>query len=186
MNFGGIGSTIGHELGHAFDDSGRTYDKKGLLRNWWEQSSIKAFDEKARCFVKQYDNFTITGPKGVKVNVNGTFTLGENIADNSGIKLAFEAWYQRYRSGRSNKKHNNVRLPGLQRHTPEQLFFIQYARTYCASVSPRLNLYVITADSHAPQEYRINGVVQNSDYFSQAFKCKAGSPMNPVKKCVLW
>ncbi|KAF9407769.1 hypothetical protein BGZ94_002573 [Podila epigama] len=186
LNFGGIGYVVGHELGHAFDDEGRNYDETGANLNWWRESSIKAFDEKSRCFVEQYGNYTITGPNGVNVNVNGTFTLGENIADNSGIKLSFEAWYQRYRSDRSNKKYNNVRLPGLQRHTPEQLFFIQYARSYCGNTTPEERLRLITLDPHSPDKYRINGVVQNSDYFAKAFKCKAGSPMNPVKKCILW
>ncbi|KAF9398664.1 hypothetical protein BGZ94_005946, partial [Podila epigama] len=82
--------------------------------------------------------------------------------------------------------YNNVRLPGLQRYTPEQLFFIQYARTYCANASPEMSVVLISADEHSPNEYRINGVAQNSDYFAKAFKCKTGSPMNPVKKCILW
>ncbi|KAF9407768.1 hypothetical protein BGZ94_002572, partial [Podila epigama] len=153
---------------------------------WWEESSVTAFDDKSRCFIEQYGNYTVTGPKGVKVNVNGWSTLGENIADNGGVKMAFEAWYQRYRSDRNNKKYNNVRLPGLERHTPEQLFFIQFARTFCGNMSPDESLRMNTEDNHSPREYRINGVVQNSNYFAKAFKCKAGSPMNPVKKCILW
>ncbi|KAF9958057.1 hypothetical protein BGZ70_009320, partial [Mortierella alpina] len=96
-----------------------------------------------RCFIEQYGNYTIKGPGGKETNVNGWTTLGENIADNGGIKLAFEAWRQRYRSDRTGK-------------------------------------------NHSPKEYRINGVVQNSAYFANAFKCKSGTPLNPVKKCILW
>ncbi|KAF9980091.1 Endothelin-converting enzyme 2 [Mortierella antarctica] len=183
LNFAGIGQVAAHELGHAFDNSGRSYDETGALRDWWEPSSVEAFDNKTMCFIEQYGKYTIKGPDGKKSNVNGWTTLGENIADNGGIKLAFEAWRQRYRSG---KRYNNARLPGLERYTPEQLFFIQFARSFCGNMSPDESVRMLTEDSHSPREYRINGVVQNSAYFAQAFKCKSGTPMNPVNKCILW
>ncbi|KAF9094440.1 hypothetical protein BGX27_001462 [Mortierella sp. AM989] len=186
LNFGGIGGVAAHELGHAFDNNGRSYDENGVLRDWWEESSVKAFDEKSKCFIEQYNEFTIKGPNSTSHHVNGWSTLGENIADNGGVKLAFEAWKQRFQSDRLGRKYNNGNLPGLESYTPEQLFFIQFARAFCGNMTPEEELSRLNADSHSPRLWRINGVVQNSAHFAEAFQCKIGAPMNPAKKCVLW
>ncbi|KAF9351794.1 hypothetical protein BGX26_010244 [Mortierella sp. AD094] len=186
LNFGGIGGVAAHELGHAFDNSGRRYDESGVLRDWWEESSVKAFDEKSQCFIEQYNEFTIQGPDGTNHHVNGWGTLGENIADNGGVKLAFEAWRQRYQSDRTGKKYNNKNLPGLESYAPEQLFFVQFARAFCGNMSPDEEVRKLNDDSHSPRKWRINGVAQNSEHFAKAFKCKSGTPMNPTKKCILW
>ncbi|KAF9983171.1 hypothetical protein BGZ65_002107, partial [Modicella reniformis] len=112
-------------------------------------------------------------------------TLGENIADNGGIKKSFESWLARYRSDPQSKTYNNRRLPGLEKFTPEQLYFIQYARLWCTKTDPKV-VPSLLQNVHSPPEWRINGVVQNSEYFAKAFQCKAGTPMNPVKKCNVW
>ncbi|KAF9089372.1 hypothetical protein BGX29_012095 [Mortierella sp. GBA35] len=181
LNYAGIGVVAAHELGHAFDNSGRRYDETGAIREWWEESSIQAFDTKSQCFIEQYNEYTIDGPGGKKHNVNGWGTLGENIADNGGLKIAYDAWRQRERSN----KHNNNKLPGLERYSAEQLFFIQYARAHCGNMTPEEQVKMLNDDNHSPKKWRINGVVQNSDHFANAFQCKAGAPMNPTKKCVL-
>ncbi|KAF9161261.1 hypothetical protein BGX21_000594 [Mortierella sp. AD011] len=182
LNFGGIGGVAAHELGHGFDNSGRRYDESGVLRDWWDESSVKVFDEKSQCFIEQYNEFTIQGSDGTNHYVNGWSTLGENIADNGGVKLAFEAWRQRYRSDPTSKKD----LPGLESYTPEQLFFVQFARAFCGNMSPDEELRKLNDDNHSPRKWRINGVAQNSEHFAKAFKCKSGAPMNPAKKCILW
>ncbi|KAG0313684.1 hypothetical protein BGZ97_009991 [Linnemannia gamsii] len=181
LNYAGIGVVAAHELGHAFDNRGRGYDETGAIREWWEESSIQEFDTRSQCFIEQYNEYTIDGPGGKKHNINGWSTLGENIADNGGLKIAYDAWAQRKR----NHKYNNKALPGLERYTPEQLFFIQYARAHCGNMTPEESVKMLNDDNHSPKKWRINGVVLNSDHFAKAFQCKAGAPMNPTKKCVL-
>ncbi|KAG0013598.1 hypothetical protein BGZ82_002088 [Podila clonocystis] len=99
---------------------------------------------------------------------------------------AFETWQARYRSDPSGKTIKNPRLPGLEALTPEQLFFVSYARLWCSKSRPEALLQQVMTDPHSPAEWRIKGAVQNSKYFAKAFKCKAGAPMNPVKKCDVW
>ncbi|KAF9305210.1 hypothetical protein BGZ74_010989 [Mortierella antarctica] len=181
LNYAGIGVVAAHELAHGFDNRGQSYDENGALRDWWEPSSLQAFENKSKCFIEQYNEYTIDGPDGKKHNVNGWSTLGENIADNGGLKIAYEAWKQRQR----NAKHNNRKLPGLEKYTTEQLFFIQYARAHCGNMTPEESVKMLNDDNHSPKKWRINGVVQNSEHFAKAFQCKAGTPMNPSKKCVL-
>ncbi|KAG0358430.1 Endothelin-converting enzyme 1 [Gamsiella multidivaricata] len=185
LNYGSIGSVAGHELTHGFDNDGRKYDATGALRNWWSNSSIAAFDNRTSCFVKQYSNFTLTDDRGTVLSVNGKLTLGENIADNGGIKKSFESWQRRYNSDPASKKYNNQRLPGLEHLSPQQLFFIQYARTWCSKTRPEA-VNRDLSNVHSPSRYRIIGVAQNSEYFAKAFQCKSGTPMNPVNKCNLW
>ncbi|XP_025059500.1 endothelin-converting enzyme 1 isoform X5 [Alligator sinensis] len=117
LNFGGIGVVVGHELTHAFDDQGREYDKDGNLRPWWKNSSVEAFKHKTECMVEQYGNYTVNGEA-----VNGRHTLGENIADNGGLKAAYRAYLNWLK-----KNGNEDTLPtlGLTNH---QLFFVGFAQ----------------------------------------------------------
>ncbi|KAG9061818.1 hypothetical protein KI688_006969 [Linnemannia hyalina] len=158
VNYGGFGVVAGHEVTHGFDNMGHHFDSIGRLHNWWTNATENAFTEKAQCFVNQYGNFTVKGPDGKDHNVNGQLTLGENIADNGGLKQSFRAWQSRLQSDPSGKN----------KERPEYL----------------VNL--IRSDPHSPSKWRINGVVQNSPEFASAFQCKVGSAMNPVKKCEAW
>ncbi|KAG0029150.1 hypothetical protein BGZ81_004080 [Podila clonocystis] len=184
-NYGAIGVIAGHEITHGFDNQGHMFDSRGKMENWWTNSTEEAFNTRASCFVYQYGNFTIKDPLGKETHLNGHLTLGENIADNGGLKKAFETWQARYRSDPSGKTIKNPRLPGLEALTPEQLFFVSYARLWCSKARPEALLQQVMTDPHSPAEWRIKGAVQNSKYFAKAFKCKAGAPMNPVKKCDL-
>ncbi|KAF8931453.1 hypothetical protein BGZ47_011839 [Haplosporangium gracile] len=186
INYGSMGVVGGHEIGHAFDNTGRHYDAIGRLENWWTNATSKAFDEKAQCYVNQYGNFTIKGPDGKDHNLDGQLTLGENLADNGGIKMAFRVWQSRVKSDPNGKKIKNFKLPGLDKYTPEQLFFIAYGRLWCNKMRPEALLNLVRTNPHSPAKWRINGVAQNSPDFAKAFKCKAGSPMNPAKKCEVW
>ncbi|KAF9319009.1 hypothetical protein BG003_010058 [Podila horticola] len=185
-NYGAIGVIAGHEITHGFDNQGHMFDSRGKMENWWTNSTEEAFNTRASCFVNQYGNFTIKDPLGKEVHLNGHLTLGENIADNGGLKKAFESWQARYRSDPSGKTIKNPRLPGLEALTPQQLFFVSYARLWCSKVRPEALLQQVMTDPHSPAEWRIKGTVQNSKYFAEAFKCKRGTPMNPVKKCEIW
>ncbi|KAG0246357.1 Endothelin-converting enzyme 2, partial [Actinomortierella ambigua] len=132
----------------------------------------------------------------VTSTVNGQFTLGENIADNGGLRKAYETWYQRFKGGSSttnknatsnnNSNKNNQILPGLEKYTRDQLFFVSYAQLWCSKSTPEMAESSLILDTHAPSKWRVNGPVQNTPAFAQAFKCAEGSPMNPAKKCAVW
>ncbi|KAG0006918.1 hypothetical protein BGZ65_001758 [Modicella reniformis] len=186
INYGGIGVVAGHEITHGFDNRGHLFDFEGRMHNWWTNATSKAFNTKTRCFVEQYGNFSIKGSDGMTYHVNGQLTLGENIADNGGLKQAFEAWKARSNDDKNGKKFKNHQLPGLNNFTPEQLFFISYARPWCSKQRPESVIRQMRTDPHTLAKYRINGAVQNSVAFARAFKCVVGAPMNPEKKCDLW
>jgi neprilysin len=131
MNYGAIGSIIGHEITHGFDDKGRQFDENGNVVDWWQADTKKAFLEKARCIIDQYANYT---EPNVKLNLNGINTQGENIADNGGLKEAYVA-YTRWVS----KNGEEPRLPGLD-YSPDQLFWIAAAQNWCAVNRPGKNL----------------------------------------------
>ncbi|KAF9349780.1 hypothetical protein BGX26_011973 [Mortierella sp. AD094] len=186
LNYGAIGSVVGHEITHGFDNDGRKYDATGDLRNWWSNSSVEAFQAKSQCFIEEYGNFTVKGPNGKDLAVDGENTLPENIADNGGIRKSFETWSALYKSDPSSAKYNNKILPGFEKYTPEQLFFIQWGHLWCSKARPGYAKALLAEDIHSPAKWRINGVVRNLDYFAETFKCKPGTPMNPTNKCVLW
>ncbi|KAG0021087.1 hypothetical protein BGZ81_009102 [Podila clonocystis] len=186
VNMGIMGSIAAHEFTHGFDSQGRSYDELGRLRNWWTNTTEKVFSEKGQCFVNQYGNFTVEGPGGKPLNLNGLLTLNENIADNGGLKRSFRTWQDRFKSDPNGQKYRNSKLPGLETYTPEQLFFISFGRLWCQKETPELLQQTVLGDTHAPPEWRINGPVQNLPDFADVFKCKAGTPMNPVKRCDLW
>ncbi|RIA98623.1 hypothetical protein C1645_749393 [Glomus cerebriforme] len=185
INYGAIGMVVGHELTHAFDNNGRKYDASGKLTQWWSNATIEAFKEKAQCFVYQYGNYTIDDPKGNHVNLNGVLTLGENLADNGGLKESFQAWFTRFESDKDDK-YNNQLLPGLQNLTREQLFYISFGRAWCSRIRPETAVERIRVDPHSPANWRVNGVLRNSNHFAETFKCRVGSKMNPVDKCSMW
>ena len=165
----------GHELTHGFDSNGRIYDKNGNRRNWWTKNSSKAFEEKSLCIRNQYGEFQMFGKK-----VNGRATLGENIADNGGLKFAYEA-YKRWVSNNGEEK----KLPGLD-YTPYQLFFISYAQGWCSKYTLEGALHQLDNLPWPPMNIRIDGAIMNSEGFAEAFKCPRGSRMNPETKCSVW
>ncbi|KAG0302559.1 hypothetical protein BGZ98_007402 [Dissophora globulifera] len=104
LNYGGIGVVAGHELTHAFDNEGRLYDARGKLSDWWSNSTLQEFQQRSQCFIDQYGNFTVKDPQGRENHVNGKLTLGENLADNGGLKRSFDAWHARYKSDLKGNK----------------------------------------------------------------------------------
>ncbi|MCC6394502.1 MAG: M13 family metallopeptidase, partial [Bryobacterales bacterium] len=173
VNLGAIGVVIGHELTHGFDDQGRRFDGKGNLRDWWTAADAKAFEQRAECFVKEYEGFSpVPG-----VHLNGKLTLGENAADNGGIHLAYMALL------RLLEKQMLAKADGL---TPQQRFFLGFAQIWCENSTEESSRLRAMTDPHSPGEFRVNGVVRNVPAFQEAFSCKAGAPMAPADSCRIW
>uniref|UniRef100_A0A1A8BRC1 Endothelin-converting enzyme 1 n=2 Tax=Nothobranchius kadleci TaxID=1051664 RepID=A0A1A8BRC1_NOTKA len=175
LNFGGIGVVMGHEMTHAFDDQGREYDKDGNLRPWWKNSSVEAFKKQTQCMVEQYGNYSVN-----KEPLNGKHTLGENIADNGGLKAAYKAYVNWIK-----KNGEEAALPALGL-TNYQLFFVGFAQVWCAVRTPESSHEGVITDPHSPSRFRVIGTISNSQEFSKHFGCGADSPMNPKHKCELW
>ncbi|XP_053978584.1 neprilysin-2 isoform X1 [Hylaeus volcanicus] len=177
MNYGAIGFVIGHEITHGFDDQGRQFDQNGNLVDWWAPQTKENYLERAECIIHQYGNYTV---EDVGLNLNGINTQGENIADNGGIKeayLAYKEWVRR--------NGPESRLPGLK-YTPEQLFWISAANTWCSKYRPEAMKLRITTGFHSPGKFRVLGPLSNMEEFSKDFNCPVGSKMNPEKKCAVW
>ncbi|EFO88687.1 hypothetical protein CRE_06583 [Caenorhabditis remanei] len=178
VNYGAIGAVIGHEITHGFDDQGSQYDKDGNLHNWWSESSLNAFDTRRRCIVEQYGNYTV--PK-TSFRVNGKLTQGENIADNGGVKEAFQA-YQNY----VHENGEEPRLPGLQQYSNEQIFFVSYAHFWCGKKKEAAAMQQVLTDEHSPEVFRVIGVLSNMQAFADVYNCPRNSPVNPDHKCIVW
>jgi putative endopeptidase len=179
-NYGAVGGIIGHELTHGFDDQGRQFDGKGNLEDWWTPADGKQFTERADCVQNEYDGFV-----GVDdLHVNGKLTLGENIADLGGLKLAFLAYLDRAQKDSVDlQQKGGAEYGGL---TPGQQFFVSFGQTWCQNNRPENLRLRIQTDPHSPEEFRANGVVVNLPEFQRAFSCKAGQPMAPVNRCTIW
>ncbi|KAG8434193.1 hypothetical protein GDO86_012533 [Hymenochirus boettgeri] len=178
LNFGGIGMVIGHEITHGFDDNGRNFDKDGNMFDWWSNFSAMHFKEQSRCMVYQYGNYTWELAGGQ--NVSGIITLGENIADNGGVRQAYKAYLKWV-----EKHGKEPKLPGLDL-THKQLFFLNFAQVWCGSYRPEYARHSIKTDVHSPFKYRVMGSLQNFEAFSKEFNCKKGTKMHPVEKCRVW
>ncbi|XP_071946178.1 neprilysin-1-like [Antedon mediterranea] len=178
MNYGGIGVVIGHELTHGYDDKGRLFNQDGNLQAWWSNSSIDAYLKKSECFVDQYNNYTV---KEVNKNVDGRQTLGENMADNGGLKEAYMA----YRNWVKRNGQEEDLLPGLNM-THDQIFFLNFGQIWCSKAKREEIIHQLSVEEHSYADFRVIGSVSNSEAFSKAYNCKLGSPMNPKKKCTVW
>lgn len=180
-NYGHIGAVVGHELTHGFDDQGAKFDGKGNLHNWWTPQDKKNFDQRTDCLVNEYDQFTATGD----VKVNGKLTLGENTADNGGVRLALMALMARQAMS-GLPAPNTAEGKSEQHYTPQQQFFIAYAQNWCSNERPQFLRMLAQTDPHSPDAVRVRGVLVNMPAFAKAFGCKAGEPMVPAKSCRVW
>jgi putative endopeptidase len=176
-NYGHIGSIIGHELTHGFDDEGRKFDGNGNLTDWWTAEDGKKFDALTDCEVKEYGSFTAVDD----VKVNGKLTLGENTADNGGMRLAYMALL-----ADAKRQGIDLNAKDASGFTPLQQFFLGYGQNWCGATRPEAMRLQVQTDPHTPDEYRILGVVQNMPEFGQVFGCKSGQPMMPVNACRVW
>jgi endothelin-converting enzyme/putative endopeptidase len=178
VNFGGIGVVIGHEYTHGFDDQGSKFDAAGNFENWWTDADRQAFDERTTCIAKQYDGYvTVADPANGDVHLNGRLTLGENTADNGGVRVAYAA-LQKALAGRPR--------PKVDGFTPEQRFFLGFANVWCQNVTEAAARQLAQTDTHSAGRYRVIGSVSNAPEFAQAFGCKAGQPMVRENACRAW
>jgi endothelin-converting enzyme/putative endopeptidase len=173
VNFGGIGMVIGHELTHGFDDEGSQFDADGNLKNWWTPKDKEQFDTLEQCFVNEYDSFVVVDD----VHEKGKLTLGENTADNGGIRIAHMALLD---------VMGTTPLKETDGYTPDQRFFISYGQIWCQNHTPEAARLQALSNEHSLPQFRVNGVVSNSDAFAKAFSCKPGSAMVRKPACRVW
>jgi endothelin-converting enzyme/putative endopeptidase len=173
VNFGAAGAVVGHELTHGFDDQGRRFDAEGNMREWWTPADGKTFEERAACIDKQYSGYTAVGD----VKLNGKLTLGENVADNGGLRLAWMALMELMKT---------KALETVDGFTPQQRFFVGWAQMWCENRSDEIARLHAQTNPHSPGEYRTNGVVSNMPEFATAFSCPATAKMVQQPVCRVW
>jgi predicted metalloendopeptidase len=176
INYGAAGAVIGHEMTHGFDDQGRKFDGQGNLRDWWTQADGAEFEKRAACVANEYSGFTAVDD----VKVNGRLTLGENTADNGGLRVAYMAM--------ENARKNSAGTDDgkLDGYTPEQRFFLGWAQIWCENSSPQEARNQAITNPHSPGRYRVNGTLQNMPEFQKAYSCKPGQPMVSANACRVW
>ncbi len=176
LNYGSMGSVIGHEMTHGFDDQGSKFDPNGNLANWWTDADLKAFKDRAQCIVNQFNGFE--AEKGL--NLNGSLVQGESIADLGGLVVAYAA-FQKALAGKP-------RPANIDGFTPEQRFFLGYARGWATNIRPEFVRLLVLQDPHPLNKFRVNGPLSNTPQFAAAFQCKEGDAMvRPAKdRCVIW
>jgi endothelin-converting enzyme/putative endopeptidase len=175
-NYGSIGATIGHEIGHGFDDQGRLYDASGKLRDWWTPATTESYTKRAQALVKQYDSYEpIPG-----THIKGQLTLGENIGDLAGLEVAYAA-YRKYVD-----KHGEP--PVIGGLTGDQRFFIAYGYSWESKFREGAVRAQLLSDPHSPSKYRVNGVVRNIDAWYDAFDVQPGDDLYlpPEERVHIW
>eukprot|EP01088_Endostelium_zonatum_P021649 TRINITY_DN868_c1_g2_i1.p1 TRINITY_DN868_c1_g2~~TRINITY_DN868_c1_g2_i1.p1 ORF type:complete len:811 (-),score=199.09 TRINITY_DN868_c1_g2_i1:25-2457(-) len=189
VNYAGIGSVIGHELTHAFDDEGSKFDINGNSISWWNDTKVvEAFNLKADCVSDWYSTYS-----SANVSLNGRLTLGENIADMGGAKNAYYAWRDNEREKEGVKDEEIERLwnevgGGGDLKTLEQMFWVGYGQNWCVVQKEDYLRSLMLTNPHSPGEFRVNGVVSNSEEFHKAFGCKSTDRMfnKDWEKCQIW
>ena len=174
-NYGAIGATIGHEMSHAFDDQGRHSDDTGTLRDWWKPADAARYEAETAKLVKQFDAYEpLPG-----VHVNGALTVGENIADLAGLRIAYDAY---------ELSLNGEDAPVIDGTTGDQRFFLAYAASWKELCRPETQRLMLQGDVHSPEKYRVNGIVRNLDEWYSAFDVKEGDELylSPGDRVRLW
>jgi len=169
-NYGAIGTILGHEMSHGFDDDGRQYDARGVLKDWWDEPTVEGFKNRSTCLASLFGSYAVMGRK-----VNGVLTLGEDIADSGGIKFAYRAFL---RAGG----------PAGRTDSEKRLFFTSFAQNWCEVDRTKSALSSVLTDEHAPGKFRVIGGMTQFAPFADAFQCPVGSPMAPpdAARCHLW
>lgn len=174
-NYGAIGVVIGHEMTHGFDDNGRKFNKDGNMIDWWTEEDANKFNGLADILVAQFDSVVVLGDK----HANGRLTLGENIADQGGLRVAYTA-YQKTQEAKENK--------AVDGFTPTQRFYLSYANVWAGNIRDEEILRRTIMDEHSLGKWRVNATLKNIAPFYDAFNIKEGDPMflAPEKRVVIW
>jgi len=167
QNYGSVGTILGHEMSHGFDDDGRRYDARGEMKDWWEPATVEGFKERSKCISDLF-----SGYKVMDKEVNGVLTLGEDIADAGGLKFAYRAFLSADKRSKAD----------------ERLFFTSFAQTWCEVDRKKSAITSVLTDEHAPGKFRVIGGLTQFKPFADAFQCPEGSPMAPKddERCHLW
>lgn len=175
VNYGAIGSVIGHEIGHGFDDNGAQFDGDGRLHNWWTESDKTAFEDRTAKLIEQFNKFEVLPG----VHVNGKFTQGENIGDLAGVSISYKAYINSL---------DGKEAPVLDGYTGPQRFFIGYGQAWLSKARDERKRQLIKIDVHSPPQFRVNGVLPNIDGFENAFEVKPGDKMYlpPNERVRIW
>ncbi|MGH9687702.1 MAG: M13 family metallopeptidase [Candidatus Acidiferrales bacterium] len=173
-NYGGIGAVIGHEMTHGFDDEGAKFDGHGNLKNWWTPQDLKNFEARGECIVKQFDGFQAYG-----LHEPGKLDEGESIADLGGMTISYRA-FQTTAEAKAGKP--------IDGFTPDQRFFLAYARNWASNLRPQIARLYMRTDPHPMDQFRANGPLSNTPAFAKAFGCSENSPMvRPAgQRCQIW
>lgn len=176
MNYGAMGAVIGHEMTHGFDDQGAKFGSTGNLANWWSDADLKAFQERAQCIIDQFNGFEVQPG----LHENGKLVVGESIADLGGLVIAYAA-FQKSMEGKP-------RPANIDGFTPEQRFFLAFARVWAGSARPEFERLLVNVDPHPLGRFRAMAPLTNMPAFAEAFQCKAGDPMvrPPEQRCQIW
>ena len=175
VNYGAIGAIIGHEIGHSFDDKGSTFDGDGAMRNWWTDEDREEFENRTKELVAQYDAYEVLPG----VNVNGEFTLGENIGDLGGLSIAMKAY---------KKSLDGQEAPVMDGFTGEQRVFIGFAQAFLNKSRDEALRVQVNTDPHSPNDFRVNGSVRNVPEFYTAFNVQEGDSLylTPEERVKIW
>jgi predicted metalloendopeptidase len=179
VNFGGIGAVIGHELTHGFDNQGSQFDAQGNFNNWWTPEDHKEFEKRTQCLVDEYNGFiAYKDPNNPNndIHTNGKLTLGENTADNGGLRIALMAL-----ESTLNGQHQEV-----DGYTPEQRAFLAWGQIWCTNYRPDAARTQALSNEHSVAPERVNGVVSNMPEFEKAWSCKKGDAMVRESACRVW
>ncbi len=172
-NYGALGAVMGHEITHGFDPTGSRFDGKGDLRNWWTKRDRKAFEKRVRRIVRQFSKYRIAK----HLHVNGSNVASESIADLGGLRLAYKAF--------ESTLKGSLRPRGAYGVTPEQRFFLAYARMWATKTRPRFQRLLAVIDRHPPPRFRVDGTLADMPAFARAWGCRQG-PMVRRRPCVIW
>lgn len=185
LNVGSLGLTLAHEILHTLDQMGRGFDANGTKRDWFDARTERSYNNKTQCMVEQYNKYfqrpLRIDSRSIMIEVDGKFTLNENVCDIDGLNVASKA----FSDLREASANDLVHLPNNP-YTPQQLFFINTAQAYCSHVGPVSYVLYLELDEHSPNPERIDGTMMNSELFNQVFQCPVGSRMNPPGKCTVW
>ncbi|MFN2597867.1 MAG: M13-type metalloendopeptidase [Pyrinomonadaceae bacterium] len=175
-NYGAIGSVIGHEMTHGFDDEGAQFDAAGNLKNWFAPADLTNFHARTECVVTQFSGFQVEPG----LNENGKLVVGESVADLGGLVIAYAAW--------QNSLKGKPKPATIDGFTPEQRFFLAYAHGWATNIRPELARLLTNVDPHPLPKFRVNGPLSNMPQFAAAFQCKEGDAMVRAEKdrCVIW
>lgn len=173
VNYGGIGTVMGHEITHGFDDQGARFDGQGNLSNWWTEQDLANFHQRSQAVIDEYSGYKVADD----LFINGKLVVGEAMADMGGLKLSYRA-LQKAMQGKPQSQVDGF--------TPEQLFFLSYARIWAMNARPEYVKLQVKTDPHPNATYRVNGPLSNMPEFTEAFKCPPGSPMHRDKRTEIW